>query len=453
VNASINGNLMQMPAGDLGFAVGLEWREDSSDFTPDQNKKNGDILGFNASQPIAGEFDVKELFAEAIIPILADAPAAKEFNVELGARLSDYSTVGNITTYKAGINWSVVDSFRVRGMYQAATRAPSVFELFQAGDQGFPLYTEPCAGVSPTGQIITVDAATQAFCASAFGITDTAAFVQNNAQVEAFFFGNPQLEEEDSDTITFGFVAQPAFAEGLSFSVDYWDITVDKYINSLLGGAQGVIDSCFAAADLNDAACFSDLLGSPLIFRDPADELKVRVPLVNSSELETSGVDLQVDYGIPLGWAGLGEDSKLGVNLLVSYLNEYVLDGVDYAGTIGAYNISGAFPEMKANLRLSYGIGPVDMALNTRYIDAMDNQGNIPDFQDPFAPYIGSGSIVYMDVSARWQATDAVELSAGVLNIGDKRPPVIDNAIDQNGDPSTYDTVGRFWFGGVRVKF
>jgi iron complex outermembrane receptor protein len=430
VNASINGNLMQMPAGDLGFAVGLEWREDSSDFTPDQNKKNGDILGFNASQPIA-----------------------EEFNVELGARLSDYSTVGNITTYKAGINWSVVDSFRVRGMYQAATRAPSVFELFQAGDQGFPLYTEPCAGVSPTGQIITVDAATQAFCASAFGITDTAAFVQNNAQVEAFFFGNPQLEEEDSDTITFGFVAQPAFAEGLSFSVDYWDITVDKYINSLLGGAQGVIDSCFAAADLNDAACFSDLLGSPLIFRDPADELKVRVPLVNSSELETSGVDLQVDYGIPLGWAGLGEDSKLGVNLLVSYLNEYVLDGVDYAGTIGAYNISGAFPEMKANLRLSYGIGPVDMALNTRYIDAMDNQGNIPDFQDPFAPYIGSGSIVYMDVSARWQATDAVELSAGVLNIGDKRPPVIDNAIDQNGDPSTYDTVGRFWFGGVRVKF
>jgi iron complex outermembrane recepter protein len=446
VNASINGNLMTMPAGDLGFAIGLEWREDSSDFTPDQNKQRGDILGFNAAQPIQGEFDVKELFAEAIIPLLADAPAAKEFNLELGARLSDYSTVGNVTTYKAGINWAVIDSFRVRGMYQAATRAPSVFELFQAGDQGFPLYTEPCAEL-----VQADDPTTYAFC-QAQGITQPENFIQNNAQVEAFFFGNPQLDEESSDTITFGFVAQPEFAEGLQFSIDYWDITVEDYINSLLGGAQGVIDACFASLDLNSSDCQSDLLNAPLIFRDAAGELKVNVPLVNSSELETSGIDFQVDYGIPLSWAGLGEDSKLNMNLLVSYLNEYILDGIDYAGTTGAYNILGSFPEVKANLRLSYGLGPVDLALNTRYIDSMDNQGNIPDFQDP-SGYIGAGSIVYMDVSARWQATDAVELSAGVLNIGDKRPPVIDNAIDQNGDPSTWDMVGRFWFGGVRVKF
>jgi iron complex outermembrane recepter protein len=445
VNASVNGNLFSMPAGDVGFAVGLEWREDSSDFTPDQNKKNGDILGFNAAQPISGEFDVKEIFAEAIVPVLSGAPAAKDLSLELGVRLSDYSTVGNISTYKAGINWQVVDAFRIRGMYQAATRAPSVFELFQAGDQGFPLYAEPCAGLAQAD-----DPDTYAFCQQT-GITAPEDFIQNNAQVEAFFFGNPALEEEDSDTITFGFVAQPAFAEGLQFSVDYWDITVDKYINSLLGGAQGVIDACFASLDLNSSACQSDLLGQPFIYRDDAGELKVNVPLVNSSELATSGIDFQVDYGIPLSWAGLGEDSKLNMNLLVTYLNEYVLDGIDYSGTIGAYNISGAFPEMKANLRLSYGIGPVDLATNFRYIDAMDNQGNIPAFED--GPYIGSGSIVYMDLSARWQATDAVELSAGVLNIGDKRPPVIDNAIDQNGDPSTYDTVGRFWFGGVRVKF
>ena len=445
VNASVNGNLFKLPAGDVGFAVGLEWREDSSDFTPDQSKKNGDILGFNAAQPISGEFDVKEIFAEAIVPLVSGAPAARDLSLELGIRLSDYSTVGNISTYKAGINWQVVDTFRIRGMYQAATRAPSVFELFQAGDQGFPLYAEPCAELAQA-----TDPALYAFCQQT-GITAPETFIQNNAQVEAFFFGNPALEEEDSDTITFGFVAQPSFAKGLQFSVDYWDITVDKYINSLLGGAQGVIDACFGSLDLNGAACQSDLLGQPFIFRDASGELKVNVPLVNSSELETSGIDFQIDYGLPLGWAGLGEDSRLNMNLLVTYLNEYVLDGVDYAGTIGAYNISGAFPEMKANLRLSYGVGPVDLATNFRYIDAMDNQGNIPDFQD--GGYIGSGSIVYMDLSARWQATDAVELSAGVLNIGDKRPPVIDNAIDQNGDPSTYDTVGRFWFGGVRVKF
>jgi iron complex outermembrane receptor protein len=444
-SASVNGNLFRMPAGVAGFAVGLEWREDASDFTPDESKRSGDILGFNAAQPISGKFDVKEIFGEAIVPLLAGAPAAKALSLELGMRLSEYSTVGNISTYKAGVNWQVVDSLRVRGMYQAATRAPSVFELFQAGDQAFPLYAEPCAGLTQSS-----DPQLYAFCQQT-GITAPETFIQNNSQIEAFFFGNPALEEEDSDTITLGFVAQPSFAEGLVFSVDYWDITVDKYINSLLGGAQGVIDACFDSLDLNGPQCQSEQLGEPVIYRDDSGELKVNVPLVNASELETSGVDLQVDYAIPMSWAGLGDDSRLDMNLLVTYLNDYVLDGIDYAGTIGAYNISGAFPELKANLRLSYGIGPVDVALNTRYLDAMDNQGNIPAFQD--GGYVGAGSIVYMDVSARWQATRAVELSAGVLNLGDRRPPVIQNAIDQNGDPSTYDMVGRFWFGGIRVKF
>jgi iron complex outermembrane receptor protein len=328
-------------------------------------------------------------------------------------------------------------------MYQAATRAPSVFELFQSGDQGFPLYSEPCAKLQQAE-----DPGLYAFCQQT-GIAAPENFSQSNPQIEALFFGNPLLEEEESETLTFGFVAQPSFAGGLRFSVDYWDIKVDGFIDSLLGGAQGVIDACFGSLDLNGPQCQSALLGRPFIDRDASGELKVNVPLVNSAELATSGIDFQADYAVPLSWAGLGEDSRLNMNLLVTYLNEYVMDGIDYAGTIGAFNISGAFPELKANLRLSYDIGPVDLALNTRYIDAMDNQGNISAFGNN--SFASAGSATYIDLSARWQVSNAVELSLGMLNIGDRRPPVFNNAIDQNTDPSTYDMVGRSWFGGIRV--
>lgn len=444
VNASINGNLFSMPAGDVGFAVGVEWRDDESDFTPDQAKQRGDIEGFNAQQPINGSFDVKEIFVEGLVPLLTG------LNLDLGARFSEYSTVGSVSSFKAGLNWTPMEPLLVRGMFQKATRAPSVFELFQAGDQDFPLYADPCAGIDPGGDTVDIDGATQAFCASAFGITDTAAFVQNNAQIEALNFGNPALGEETSDTFTVGFAVKPTFAPSLQFSLDYWTIKVDDYINDLLGGAQGIIDACFATADLNSSACFSDLLNQPLVFRDISGDLRVNVPQVNASELKTSGIDLQLDYGIPLGWAGRDDDT-IQLNLLVSHLDKYELDGIDYAGTIGAYNISGAFPEWKANLRLSYAVGPVSLTWNTQFIDAMDNQGNIPAFAD--GGYVGSDSFYYHDVSARWQATDSVELSLGIRNLTDESPPVIDNAIDQNGDPSTYDMIGRFWFGGVRVKF
>ncbi|MEP7244794.1 MAG: TonB-dependent receptor [Gammaproteobacteria bacterium] len=441
VDASVNGNLFALPAGDVGFALGVEWRKDESTFSPDQNKDRGDILGFNAAHPVAGDFNVKEVFVEGLVPILADARFARKLDLSLGARASDYTTVGNVISYKAGLNWAPTQALSFRTMFQVASRAPSVFELFQAGDQSFPLYSDPCAGAE--------DAATVAFCKKQ-GIANPANFIQNNAQVESFNFGNPNLKEENSDTVTAGFVFRPQSVQTLQLSLDYWHIKVSDYVNSLLGGVQGIINSCFASGDLASSSCFSNQLNAPLIYRDESGELKVNVPQVNSSKLTTSGVDLQVDYGIPFSFAH-GRD-RLNVNLLVSYLKSYVLDDIDYAGTAGAYNIQGSFPRFKANARLSYGWGPVDLNWNVQYLDSMLNQGLLPAFGDP-GPYVSPGTRVYHDVSARWQATGKVEVALGVRNLTNKKPPQFDNSIDQNTDPSTYDVLGRSYFGSFRVKF
>lgn len=450
VNGTINGTLMALPAGDMGFALGAEYREDKSSYRPDQAKESGDILGFNAQQPISGSFDVKELFGELRIPLINDAPGIGFLDAELGVRYSDYSTVGDVTAYKAGLNWSPVDTLRVRGMYQRASRAPSLFEILENGDQGYTgIYYDPCAQPDPPADPDTV-----AFCALQ-GIADTLTFDTGSTQNEYFEYGSLTLKEETTDTYTLGVVFQPDLIPDLQISVDYWNIDVKDYINPLGGGAYGVIDACFGSLDLNSAACYSDELGLPLIYRDLSGNLKVNVPLVNESHLETSGVDLQVQYGIPMDFAskrisGLGDTLKL--SLMLSWLDEYVLDGFDYADTSGYYNIQGTFPEYKAVLRLAYDIGPVNVAWTTTYIDAMDNQGNIPAFGDD-SGYSSIPSHTYHDLNAAWAIDETFELSAGIRNLFDKEPPAYDNNIDQNTDPSTYDMVGRFYFAGVRARF
>ena len=450
VSAVVNGSLFELPAGPLGFALGLEYRDDSSDFVPDIAKKQGDILGFNAAQPVRGGFDVKEVFVEMGVPLLAELPAVHSLNLDTGLRYSDYSSVGQVTSYKAGLDWAPIASLHVRGMYQRAVRAPSVFELFQAGDQGFPQVADPCASRLANGRAQTVSPETAAFCKATWGI-DSATYAQGNAQVESFFFGNPSLAEETSDTYTVGVAMSPEAIPGLQLSVDYYDIRVKGYVNALEGGPTGIVLNCYASGDINSGACFSDLLNQPLVYRDAVGDLKTRVPIGNLSQLESNGVDASIAYAVPLPFASGPFGQSLDVRLLVTWLGKWELDGVDYADTIGAYNITGAFPEYKANLHFGYRIGPVSLSYNLQYIDGMDNQGNIPAFED--GGYLGVKSTLYQDLSAQWDINDRLELNLGVRNLADVQPKFFDVPIDQNTDPSTYDTLGRFYFGSVRAKF
>ncbi|HYC05043.1 MAG TPA: TonB-dependent receptor [Azospirillaceae bacterium] len=452
-SAVVSGPVVTLPAGDLGVALGAEYREDSLNYRPDAAKRAGDLFGFNAEQPVNGQYDVSEVYAEAIVPLIADVPFAQYLGLELGARYSDYSTVGGVTSFKAGGEYKPVEDLRFRGMYQRASRAPNVFELFQSGDQGFPALVDPCSTVNVNnGAARTIDAPTRAFCTTQLGFDPvTAGYVQPNSQIESFSFGNTTLKEETSDTFTIGAVFQPTFVDGLNVTVDYYNIKVKDYINTLEGGVTGLVARCFAARDLASPDCNLPGIG-PVIFRDATGELKARSTQGNVSSLKTSGIDFGVNYGVPTAFGGpewLGE--TLDVSLSVTWVDSYELDQIEYIGTAGAYNISATLPEWKANVRLGYDLGPVRLTWNTQWIDKLDNQGNIPAFED--GGYTGVRDAWYHDVSARVTVSDMVELSAGVKNLGDNKPPIFDNSPDGNTDPNTYDVVGRTYFVGASFKF
>lgn len=455
-SAVASGKLFTLPAGDLAVAIGVEYREDEFSYTPDAAHASGDIFGFNQERAVSGGYSVGEIYGEAVVPLVADAPGIKYLGLELGARWSDYSSVGNVTSYKAGGEWEPVDGLRFRAMYQRASRAPNVFELFQAGDQGFPAVTDPCSTrkVSNGNPTPVTDPTILAMCTAQLGANpNVIGYVAPNSQAEAFFYGNPNLAEEVSDTYTVGLVWQPEFIPSLKMTLDYYDIKVDGYIGSINGGAQGTVNTCYASGSFASAACNDPAVGA-LTYRDSTGELKIRVPLGNVSALRTKGVDLGVTYGLGMDWWGSKPQSfgdKVDIQLNVTYLDSYVLDGIDYKGSLGAYNISATLPEWKGVVRVGYDIGPVRLTYMGTYWDSMINQGNIPAFAD--GGYSNVDAYWYHDINAQWAVNDTVEIFGGVRNLADEEPPVFDNAQDGNTDPNSYDVIGRYFYVGGKLKF
>ena len=92
-------HLLDLPAGPLDVAVGVEHRHQSAAFTPDPIVAAG--LGADIpAQPASGQYNVNEIYGELRLPILKDVPGAYSLEANGAVRHSHYSTSGSATTYK-----------------------------------------------------------------------------------------------------------------------------------------------------------------------------------------------------------------------------------------------------------------------------------------------------------------------------------------------------------------
>ena len=457
VVGTLTGPLVQLPAGSLDVSVGAEYRKDSSVFIPSDPSQRGDITGFNAAQPIKGSFDAKEVFGEVRIPVLAKTPGAQELTIEAGARYSNYSTVGGNFTWKAGGSYVPIDGLRIRGVYSRATRAPSVFELFQGGDQSFPQVTDPCTQRAPNGGKRPVPSDAVAAICQLQGLPDPRITIltQINAQNEARLLGNTDLKAEKSDTFTVGAVIAPPQVPSLTFTVDYFDIKVDGYIQRVFGGAVGLTDACFKSGVTTLAQYNADPACS-LIRRTASGELFQTIPLTNQSTpginnvIKTRGIDFTAGYNLGLDFTGL-TNSKLRFSANVTYLLKYQFNGVDFAGF--ASGDFGTLPKWKANTRVTFDNGDFSATVNWRYVGkSLDTFGD-----SPAADPVDFGKIKaqnYFDLSLRFRASENFEFYGGVDNLFDRQPPAVNAGFTAtNTDETLYDVLGRRYFVGALIRY
>lgn len=440
---------IELPGGPIGIAAGFEYRAEDGDFRPSQDLAAGTLLGFNGAPPVGGSYDVYDYYAEALLPVLSGVPMAEVLEFELAARYSDYSTSGGADAYKVAGRWGPVPEVTFRGSYNTATRAPNIGELFSAVSNGFPGAADPCS-VGPLGTYTPGDARLDALClATGVQAGDLGVFSQPNGQIETLTGGNPTLGVETAETITFGAIFEPSFVDGLTISVDYFDIEMEDIIAA--PSAQFILDSCYSVGtqagqgntDPNQAFC-------QLITRfaggSPIDTISAQ--LNNIALARTTGIDVQLDWE-------LGElmpefiPGDFAIGFLGTYWEENSSQQNAAAASVDCVGVfSGSCGEPNAEwghrATLDWYNGPVSAQVIWRHIgETTSEDGN--DVLD---------SENYFDMSGSWEINETYSVTGGIDNLFDTKPPILGNNQEQaNTWPATYDVFGRTFWVNLRGRF
>ncbi len=466
LTANITGEAFSLPAGSVKIAAGVERRQEDSSETFSAETQAGNTLG-NALTNTVGKYTVTEAYLETIVPLLTDAAFAKSLEFEAAARFGDYSTVGEVFSWKGGLTWAPTESLRLRAVYASATRAPNIGELFQGPSQTFPSgLTDPCEGVTATGAPASVSTAVAGYCRTLPGFAQNIALnmgvftYDNNSDrqsIEGFDGGNPALNEETAKTITAGIVWTPEFAPRFSLSVDYFNIKINDAI--ALVPRQFIIDQCVNSLGTSDLCGFITREGAaPIRPRSPGTVWQVNSGPVNSAAIETAGVD------VAARWAHTFENGhQFNLGLAYTYLDKLTLQPLagepvqDNKGQLNGDGRLGAGFEHRANLSLGYKINTFSATWRMNYQSAMvdtlvdglldDETNNIPAY-------------TYHDMQLRYGFGSDEKYTGylGVDNVFDKKPPVIgqngaSNITGTETAAESYDPIGRFIYAGVEIKF
>lgn len=482
VTGAISGDLFGLTSpfanSPIAFSIGGEYRKLQASATPDAPSQiQGEVLGTGArTPPDRGEYDVREVFGELIVPLIEDSFIYK-MTLEAGIRYSDYSTTGGSTTWKAGGSIEPVKGVKFRGMYQVAVRSPNIQELFQSPVQGLGnLTVDPCAGAAPT--------APRALCEATGAPSGTYGGISqpSSGQINTTTSGNPNLDVERAKTYTVGLVFAPTFLPRFSVTVDYFNIKISDLISA---PAQGdILDGCYSAA-LNPSLTPNSFCA--LIRRNPltgslngaGETPGVILASSNLGRMSTAGIDLGVNYSLPLSEVFAGNEGtlRLGFNgTWMDYFRVQATPNSVHRECAGYYstNCLNARPKWKWNARVGYSEGGFDASLLWNHISGVKLEEIRPTGISRDTPAPGNTAAAYnsilpafrqvqgydyFDLSLRYDVNDTLQIGLLVENLFDKEPPLLGAGVAgtsfNNGNtmPTTYDVVGRAYTLSAKLRF
>jgi iron complex outermembrane receptor protein len=453
VQLDANGELWDLPAGTMQLGVGALYRQQSMNYTvtPDAqlNLATGgcEVLQEACGSPGRGSENVKELYAETLIPLLSQQPFAYSLNVTLGIRASDYDTTGTTTNKKFAIEWRPIADLLVRGTISQVFRAPNLDELHDGVTLVQPSLVDPCAHLT-AADLAQHQAACQYVPANWAG--------NSPLQVNTYYAGantvGSSLKPEQGKSIDLGFVYNPSWLEGVSTSVDFWHIYLQDLLTPI--EASTVVNACFA--DNNSPYC-SFIHRLDTTTKQPGQVQVIDTPVVNLGSLSTSGVDFTLNYKLPHFDVGSANPGDFKASLATSYTSTYKnnpapgLGGVtfDYAGTYSQQ--FGNITRWRGTATLNWQKGNWDAQWQSRYINHATNL-NADVVTGANAPM---GSVVYHSLQLGYKVPLIhTSFDVGVDNLFDHRPPLVyQNGGNYNVDVSTYDALGRYYWARATVSF
>ena len=411
--ASLRGEPFSTWAGPVSFAAGAEYRTESFVSDADPVSIATDFWAGNF-KPSSGHYNVKEGFAEFVVPLLHNVPFFKSFDINGAARVTDYSTSGSVVTWKAGLTWDISNDIRLRGTRSRDIRAPNLNDLFLASSTRQESVNDPQHG-------------------------------NQSVLARRVTTGNPALKPEIANAYTAGIVLKPSWLDGFDMSVDYFNIRIDDAITTLT--SQQVVNQCAAGVT---ALCNS-------ITRDANGVItQIITTGINVQSEKTSGIDFEARYHLPLSHLSAGWNGSLTFQSLVTFTHDrsVTILGVkdERAGQVSDY----ALPKWRGQMSATYMNGPLTTTLRARYIGSgvFSNLFTSADIANNHVP-----AVVYIDLSASHRfklGHTSMELFGVVENLFDKAPPsspaLTGNTQSLYGvNPALYDTIGTMFRFGVRL--
>ena len=437
VTASLTGSPFSLPAGPVAMALSAEWRKLSyhvdSD-SPPTTPVNCTGIQFNCTATSAAfqggstailkevSQTVTEVAYEANVPILANAPFAKELNLNGAARYTNYNTSGSVTTWKVGVDWKVNDQVTLRATRSRDIRAPNLSDLFAPRSVGqsqlLDIHTGATGVVPQIGQ------------------------------------GNPNLTPEKSDTTTAGIVVRPDFVPGFSLAIDAYRIQIHDAILTLQPFQPATEQACEAS---NGTSSVCSLYDRPFPFsnRTAANyPTAIYTQSLNVAAVDTYGVDVEANYAASLF------DRPLTVRALFNWQPHLIYDN----GPAGKTDVGGAADGVAAlppiaSLKLvasaSYVLTDAwTVRLQERWRGPLEQTGAKGlFFADGKVP-----GIAYTDVTLTYEINKALTASLNIQNLFNKEPPAWASSGGslqpnfQGGFTYGDDIIGRYYTLGLKLR-
>jgi outer membrane receptor protein involved in Fe transport len=429
-------NLFDIWAGPISLAFGGEYRKESVSGSVDPlfqpRVANGVTSGtwiYGNYLPTFGTYNVKEAYLETVIPLFKGA----DFN---GAfRLTDYSTSGTVSTWKAGLTWQMIDDIKLRGTISRDIRAPNLGELFAPG----------------TGRTNTVN-------------VPLGGGAQRADQFNESTVGNPNLDPEVAKTYGIGAILTPSFLPGLALSVDYFQIKLSGAINTI--SAQTLVTQCYEQNNAAACAAISTTGGRGVTSPNTLAITSIELKPTNFVSIESKGVDFEASYRHPVGPGSMTLRALVTRNISL-----YTNNGVDVPTEAAGQN-SGSLPDWTYRVSAGYDLGPWGFQLVGRGVSGgvYDNSYIVCSTDCPLSTVanrtvnrndIAGAFYVDLQINREFEIAGAKTTAfLSIKNLFDTDPVLVGNGPTGNNTPaypqtnrSLYDVLGRVFRVGVRFGF
>jgi iron complex outermembrane receptor protein len=458
--ANLTGGLVDLPAGTLKVAGGLEHRSEDGRYVPDAADSAG-LTTQLASDPTRGGYDVNEAYLEFDIPLLNDLPFARELAVNASSRYSHYSAFGGRTNNKYSFRWKPLDDLLLRGTYAQGFRAPTVADLYAGSSESFESFLDPCD--SAFGASAT-DAAVRSRCAAAGVPANYRQVDQSGAQISsntggqnpsAFRTGaNPRLKPESSITRTAGLVYSPMYLDGMDITLDYYKVDIHDVITPILAG--DILNFCYVRNDPTYCGRFTRAADGRITSLDES--------LVNLGSLRTEGYDLGLHYRFP--------QTRFGEFALLSdstYLKDYTQRSSASAEPrqlAGYMNGVQGLYRVRSNLSLDWSWRRFGATWTVRYYSGLKDscwspteECNEPDTLNVISGVTGvsrKGGVAFNDAQFRWMTPWDGSIRVGINNVFARKGPLYYNVSSAGGGSPPYNPafdIDRYFYIGYQQRF